>query len=378
MNIPDKCALLQAALAAGDNDKVCATLSILHQDVKDGRTNTSELSQALEQVYQTCRDAAVSAEIKRLQNRIRSKKLLGSDLLRLTSPPIGDSEQSKLWHDLQLLQETYEADHGSLSFSQKYEVYERIGEGGMSIVFRAMRKKDERPVAIKFLRKEFFQSETVTKRFKRECDITLGFDHPDIIKVHEAGEYMGSGYLVMDYYPLKSVDNILQDNRLSQGLVIRAVVQVAQALVEIHRLGVVHRDVKLANLLLAEYVPEQNIIEIKLCDFGICKSAQSEGLTRVGDTLNTEYYSSPEQRATPADVDYRTDIYSFGVVLYRLLSKKYYPQGSYPSVKELFPDLPESLDTLVQQCLEYDPADRPESMKDVLHVLQQIPEDISL
>lgn len=378
MDISDKCALLEVAVAASDSEKVRNTLAILHQDVKDGYRYTDQLVQTLERLYQSSTDPLVSAEIKRLQNRIRSKKLLGNDLLRLTSPPLGDSEQTTLWHDLQALQETYEAEHGSQSFSQKFDIYERIGEGGMAIVFRCMRIKDGVPVAIKFLRKEFFQSEAVTKRFKRECEITRSFNHPSIIQVYEAGEYMGGGYLVMDYFPLKGVDNILRDESFSPGLAVTVAIQAAEALVEIHRRGVVHRDVKLSNLLLSEYEPSQNKIEIKLCDFGICKPPRSEGLTTTGTILETEFYSSPEQRERPADVDHRADIFSFGVALYRMLTKKYYPQGSFPLVKELIPGIPGSLDAIVQKCLEYDPPARPDSMATVLQELQIAKKEISV
>ncbi len=378
MESPDNLSLLKLAAAAGDRDKVKKVLALLHQEIREQGGSTALLSSTLEELYQRSQDSAICTEIKRLQNRIRSKRLLGSDLLRLTSPPLNDVEQEALWHDLQALQETYEAGHGHQSFSQKYEVFERIGEGGMSIVFRGLRKSDELPVAIKFLRKEFFRSAAVSERFRRECEIIPCFDHPHIIRVHEAGEYMGGGYLVMDYHPLRGVDTIIQDERFTVKLVVEVVKQVAEALQEIHSQGVVHRDVKLSNLLLADYAPEQNRITVKICDFGICKPLGAEGLTRVGTVMETQFYSAPEQRESPATVDQRADIYSFGVVLYRMLSRKYYPQGSYPLLKELVPRLPKEIDTLVQRCLAHDPAGRPASMQLVLSELKLIQEKMTV
>jgi len=348
-------------------------ISLLHQEVQSGNLDETSLGDALQQLYQKSSDISLCTEIKRLQNRLRNRKILGRDLLRLSSPPLGDSERLALWKDLHALKGSYDGIVAeSQSFEETYEVLEKIGDGGMSVVFRARRLTDGSDVAIKFLRRKYFSSPAVKARFRRECRVSMELRDPTIVRVFEAGEYEGGGFLVMEYLPLGGVDGLLHDPGLTSIVSFLIAIQVAEALAVIHKRNIVHRDVKLSNLLIESWNQDSADIKVRLSDFGICKELAAEGLTRTGSTLGTDFYIAPEQLATPAEVDSRADIYSLGVLIYRLFSKKYFPTGEYQDLKQLDPTLPEELDLLVKKCLQQAPEHRPESAELVAQELRAL------
>jgi serine/threonine protein kinase len=238
----------------------------------------------------------------------------------------------------------------------------------MSVVFRARRLADGADVAIKFLRRKHFSSPAVTARFRRECRVSMELCDHSIVRVFEAGEYEGGGFLVMEYLPLGGVDGLLQATELNPAVSFSIAIQTAEALAVIHKKKIVHRDVKFSNLLIESWNQETGEIKLKLSDFGICKELATEGLTRTGNTLGTDFYISPEQLAAPAEVDARADIYSLGVLIYRIFSKKF-PTGEYRALSQLNPALPEELDKLVKKCLQQEPECRPESAQVVAEEL---------
>lgn len=360
-----------------DREKKQRVLDLLHKELKQGREPEPAWCERLEAAYQEAGDPWLAAELKRLSNRIRSRRLLGRDLLRLQLAEMDEAEQGRVLADLQGLQEVYAGHHqAGESLESRYEIQELIGRGGLSAVFRAIRRSDQREVALKFLNEEHLQTPSLVARFQRECRLTRSFDHPRVIKVFEAGEHTGRGFLVMEYLPLGGADSLLGHGELSPVLCLELIRQGAEALAYIHKQGVVHRDVKLSNLLLAAWEAKadriQDRIAVKLSDFGLSKESTGEGLTRTGTLMGTDFYMAPEQQTSAKEADHRADIYSLGVSLYRLASGQGFPVGAYEPLHELRPELPRQVDDLLWKCLQSDPVQRWDSAGDLARELEAI------
>jgi len=360
-----KTELLKQLSLVKDTATLDRLVPLLDQELSVNTLDIPVLAEVLTGLYTTTDDPGLCALVKRLQNRLRTKKMLGRDLLRQVSAPMTQNEQDALWEELNELKKSWQQATGKPDFDAIYEVLKEIGNGGMSVVFLARRRSDEKKVAVKFLRRRFFTSTTVTERFRRECRVSLSLDHPRIIRVFEAGEHDGGGFLVMEYLPLGGAHRLLDDPGFSIDIAFQVAIQAAEALQVIHEKDIVHRDLKLANLLIADYQPENSSVTIKLTDFGICRDKTNKQLTETDSTLGTELYMAPEQLQSAAGVDFRADLYSLGVLIYRIFSRKYFPVGEYTPLHKLNPALPQTLDNLVTQCLRHDPAKRPASAVEI-------------
>jgi serine/threonine protein kinase len=229
----------------------------------------------------------------------------------------------------------------------------------MSVVFRAIRQSDNRDVAIKYLKSDFREIPSMRARFSRECQLTRTFDHPNIIQVFETGEHNDSAYMVMEYLPIGGMDTMAGHPDFHPGVAIAAMRQTARALAYLHQRQVIHRDVKLSNVMVSRWEMNRAVqagqwITIQLSDFGLSKQLPGDGLTQVGTRMGTEFYTAPEMRESPQNADHRADIYSLGVAIYRLLSRTGYPEGAYPPLHQLNPALPPEIDRLIDACLQVD------------------------
>ena len=203
-----------------------------------------------------------------------------------------------------------------------YKITEKLGEGGMGEVYLAEDTSLKRKVALKFLPDYLQQDEVAQKRFLREAQSAAALDHPYICKIYEAGEADGQSFIAMEYIEGETLKDRLDRGPLPLREALQIALEISEALDKAHQLGIVHRDLKPANIMI---MPEGHA---KVMDFGLAKNlGTSEGpeeqatapLTREGTTLGTLYYMSPEQvRAEP--VDTRSDLFSFGVVLYEMLA----------------------------------------------------------
>lgn len=229
----------------------------------------------------------------------------------------------------------------------------RIGEGGMSTVYRAVQQRLQRPVALKVLRQELAAQPEFRARFEREAQAMAALDHPRILRVLEFGERDGVYFLLTDFVDGVDLRRLMELGQVSPGEALRLVPQICEALRYAHMRGVVHRDVKPENILVDL---EGNV---RMADFGLARMARGDEppavLTRTSQILGTPHYMAPEQWRSGL-VDHRADIFALGVVLYELLTGKL-PIGDFapPSDRE---GVPPQLDSVVRRALAQDPERR--------------------
>jgi len=205
----------------------------------------------------------------------------------------------------------------------RYTLEAEVGVGGMGSVFRAMDHRDDTVRAIKLLSPGLARSTTVRERFRREAEILARLEHPRIVRVHAFEDEGGVAYLVMDYVDGGSLkDWVVRNGPMPPRLACRVLGDVCSALAATHAAGIVHRDVKPANVLIA---PDATC---RVVDFGIARLDTPSNLTRQGVNMGTIGFMAPEQQVSAHDVDHRADIYGVGALLYALLT------GSIPNDME--------------------------------------------
>ncbi len=248
------------------------------------------------------------------------------------------------------------------------EILERIGQGGMGIVYKARQKNLDRVVALKILPREAARDPAFAERFHREARTLARLNHPSIVGVHEFGEIDGLFFLLMEYVDGADLRRVLHERRLTPAEALRLVPAICDALQYAHGQGVVHRDIKPGNILI------DRAGNVKIADFGIAKLLGTETtditLTEARQTIGTLHYMAPEQVENPQAVDHRADIYSLGVVLYEMLTGEL-PIGRFspPSRKV---ELDVRLDEVVLRALEKEPARRYQQAGDVKTEVERI------
>ncbi len=257
-----------------------------------------------------------------------------------------------------------------------YEITEQLGRGGMGIVYKAIDTKLKRPVALKFLPAHLSSDQDAKNRFIQEAQAASALDHANICTIYEIGETSEPGaepevYIAMAYYAGQTLKYRLESEDFTPERAADIARQLASALGRAHEEGIVHRDVKPANIMLTDRS------EVKLLDFGLAKLLGGAELTHAGSTLGTAGYMSPEQvkgdEITPA-----SDLWSLGVVLYEMLAGKkpfsgdYEQAAMYAILNEtpedlgaIDPSLPSEVVELVNRCLAKDPAGRPQSASEI-------------
>ena len=259
----------------------------------------------------------------------------------------------------------------------RYELKHVVGTGGMSSVYCAFDTLLERNVALKILHDQYGDDEEYVERFRREARSVAQLSHPNIVTVIDRGDEDGKQFIVFE---LIEGDNLKELVERGGPLPVRRTLElgleVGRALAFAHGQGLIHRDVKPQNVLLNDEG------RAKVTDFGIARSLDAVGHTETGTVLGTSHYIAPEQ-ARGEQVDAQTDIYSFGVVLYELLTGELpYPGDNFltvamkhvndpsPSVLDRRPDTPLRLASLIERCMAKLPADRPASMDEVVAELE--------
>jgi WD40 repeat protein/predicted Ser/Thr protein kinase len=252
----------------------------------------------------------------------------------------------------------------------RYEFIARIGAGGMGTVYYARDPRLGRDVALKFIRGSDLR---LTLRLVREARAQARIDHPNVCKVYEAGEIAGKAYIAMELIDGRPLGEC---SDLSFHAKLETIRDVARALHEAHKLGILHRDIKPGNIMLAAPDDEGRTRPVVM-DFGIAHDRENEdAMTQTGAMLGTPAYMSPEQARSSRDLDRRSDVYSLGVTLFELLAGR--PpfaadtpvqvilavlHDEAPNLATLVPDVPDDIATIVQKCLHKHPGERYDSAR---------------
>jgi serine/threonine protein kinase/tetratricopeptide (TPR) repeat protein len=218
----------------------------------------------------------------------------------------------------------------------QYKIIRLIGSGGMGDVYLAEDTKLQRKVALKFLISRYASDSDLKARFMREAQAAACLNHPNIITVHEVASYKGRPYMAMEFVDGASLRDLMAEEEMSTKEVVDIAMQIGEGLGRAHEEGVVHRDVKPQNILIGKSG------RVKITDFGLAKLRGSSKITRAGSTFGTIAYMSPEQ-AQAMDVDQRADIFSFGVVLYQMLTRRLPFKGDNTAaiINSIINDVPE-------------------------------------
>jgi non-specific serine/threonine protein kinase len=267
-----------------------------------------------------------------------------------------------------------------------YKIIENIGCGGMGIVYKAQDLKLDRFVALKFLPPHLTTSEEEKQRFIHEAKAASSLDYNNICAIYEIDETKpapgepgeGQLFISMAYYEGETLDKRIKDKPLPFEKANDIAIQIAQGLAKAHEKEIVHRDIKPANIMLTK----EGVV--KVLDFGLAKLSTQTKLTKESTTLGTVSYMSPEQ-AKGEDVDYRTDIWSLGVIIYEMLTGQLPFKGEYESaviysimndtqepVTALRTGVPLELERIVNKCLQKNPADRYQHIDELIVDLQGI------
>jgi len=272
-----------------------------------------------------------------------------------------------------------------------YQITEKLGEGGMGVVYKAEDTKLQRDVAIKFLPRRIAASEGERKRFKIEAQAAAALNHPNITTIHAIEEHDGEIFIVMEYIEGQELRETIheippappfvkggQGGFLSIDNILDYASQIAAGLQAAHEKGVTHRDIKSANIMVTDAG------QVKIMDFGLAKIGAGAQLTKEHSTLGTAAYMSPEQARGEA-VDHRTDIWSFGVVLYEMFTGQLpftgdYEQAVMYAIAHEEPDYPDTLladlKSILKKALAKDPAHRYQSISEMLADLRSTDTDL--
>jgi len=237
--------------------------------------------------------------------------------------------------------------------NSRFRIIREIGKGGMATVYLAKHLELKTFIAVKVLNKESIADDEYVKRFFREARITAELDHENIIKVIESNFSDGNFYIMTEFINGGNFNDVINSSNLTMIKKLSIINKIISALDHAHKRGIVHRDIKPSNILLTkEFVP-------KLCDFGIATAlwGQESRLTQTNELMGTMDYIAPEQKENSKNVDFRVDIYSIGVILYRIVTGRK-PIGAFKRPIEINENITNEIDRIIIKCLQPLPSDR--------------------
>jgi len=264
----------------------------------------------------------------------------------------------------------------------RYEILERIGEGGMADVYRATDVVDNKTVAVKILKREFAENEEFLRRFRNESKAIALLNHPNIVKIFDVGFSDRIQFIVMEYIDGNTLNEYMElQGQLDWRDAVHYILQILRALQHAHSKGIVHRDIKPQNIMMLQDGT------IKVMDFGIAKFAREDGKTGTDKAIGTVHYISPEQ-ARGGTTDAKSDIYSVGVMFYEMLTGKkpfdtdnpvsiavMHMQAEVPQPHTVRPDIQVGLEEIILKSMQKDPKNRYQTARDMMDDIETFKED---
>ncbi len=246
-------------------------------------------------------------------------------------------------------------------FGERYEVIEELGEGGMGIVYKVFDRKIGEKVALKVLAPEIAGDEKTIERFRNELKLARTVSHRNVCRMYDLSEEEKTPFITMEFVPGENLKSLIKRvGQLSKTKAISIAKQVCEGLVEAHRLGVIHRDLKPQNIMV------DSDGNARIMDFGIARSIRTKSITETGMIIGTPEYMSPEQ-VEGVDVDHRSDIYSLGVILFEMLTGRVPFQGETPlsvilkhrteqppNPRKIDDQIPIEISQMILKCMEKD------------------------
>jgi serine/threonine protein kinase len=289
--------------------------------------------------------------------------------------PVGTGPESQT---MTIQQTTRELSTGA-TFAGRYQIIEELGKGGMGRVYKVFDMKIKEKIALKILKPEIASDRDTIERFGNELKFARRIRHKNVCQMFDLGEAEGAHFITMEYVPGEDLKSMI---RMSKQLGIRTAVhiaaQIAEGLVEAHRLGIVHRDLKPSNIIIDREG------SARIMDFGIARSLVVKGITGVGVVIGTPEYMSPEQ-IEGQEIDQRSDLYSLGVVIYEMVTGRVPFEGDTSFVigmkhkSEIPRDprginarIPEDLSGLIMKCLEKDREKRYQNAQELIQDLKRV------
>lgn len=259
-----------------------------------------------------------------------------------------------------------------------YKVTEKIGEGGMGVVYKALDTNLDRYVALKFFPETATPSQRDKQRFIREAKSAAALNHPNVCTIHNVDEFENRQFIVMEYVAGETLREKMKAGALPTETALDYALQIAEAVSAAHRQQIIHRDIKPENIMI------DSEGRVKVMDFGLAKFRDTGDITKTGDTVGTTAYMSPEQ-TKGRNIDHRTDIWSLGIVLYEMFSGRKpffseYPQAVIYSIlneepepiNEINPELPEGLTAIIRRALEKSPENRYQGIEQLHDDLEKL------
>lgn len=250
-------------------------------------------------------------------------------------------------------------------FSGRYEIIERVGGGGMALVYKALDLLLNRFVAVKVLRQQFMHDEEFIRRFRREAQSAASLSHPNIVSIYDVGQDGEVQYIVMEYIEGRDLDEVIKERApLPVEEAVRIASQISDALDHAHNNQIIHRDIKPHNILIGRNG------RVKVTDFGIARAVTSTTITQTGSVVGSVHYFSPEH-AKGVTAGEKSDLYSLGIVLYQMLTGSLPYEGESPisvalkhlqddfeEPRKLNPMIPQSVENIIIRAMRKNPAER--------------------
>ncbi len=271
-----------------------------------------------------------------------------------------------------------------LIFAGRYQIIEKLGEGGMGKAYKVHDKEMDTKVVLKLLFPEIAADLDTIERFRNEIRLAREISHKNVCRMFDLNKEEGTYYITMEYVPGENLKSVIQmTKRLSLGTALNIAKQICIGLGEAHRLGIVHRDLKPSNIMIDKGG------DVRILDFGLARSIESKGLTASGIIIGTPHYMAPEQVQEKV-VDQRSDIYALGIILYEMLTGRVPFEGDSPvrvalkHTKESPPDprkinaeIPEEISRVILKCLEKEKEKRYQNTEELFSELSRMEKEIT-